>query len=107
MNPMKQLVDGLDTVLHEQRRLAIVSMLAASPRLTFTELRDTLDMTVGNLSVHLQKLEEAGYIVINKRFVGRRPQTSCQLTDKGRAAFGRYLDRLEAIVKQNRGPSHA
>lgn len=102
MNPLKRLVDGLDPVLHEQRRLAIVSMLVATPRLTFTELRDTLNMTVGNLSVHLQKLEKEGYIVIDKQFVGRRPQTSCRLTDAGREAFARYLDHLEAIVQQNR-----
>lgn len=107
MNAVKKLVDGLDPVLHEQRRLGIVSMLAAAPVLTFNELRDTLNMTVGNLSVHLQKLDEAGYIAITKRFVGRRPQTSCRLTDAGRAAFSRYLDGLEAIVKQNRGPTPA
>lgn len=102
VNPLKRLVDELDPELHEPRRLAIVSMLAATPRLTFTELRDTLAMTVGNLSVHLQKLEKKGYIAIDKRFVGRRPQTSCSLTDAGREAFARYLDHLEAIVQQNR-----
>jgi DNA-binding MarR family transcriptional regulator len=102
VNPLKRLVDELDPLLHERLRLAIVSMLAAAPRLTFTELRDTLNMTVGNLSVHLQKLEEKGYIVIDKKFVGRRPQTSCRLTEAGREAFARYLDHLEAIVQQNR-----
>lgn len=103
MNPLKRLVDELDLLLHEPGRLAIMSMLAATPRLTFTELRDMLDMTVGNLSIHLQKLEKKGYIAIDKQFVGRRPQTSCRLTDAGREAFVRYLDHLEAIVQQNRG----
>ena len=60
-------------------------------------------MTDGNLSVHLQKLEERGYVAIDKRFVGRRPQTTCRLTRVGRLAFTRYLDRLEAIVRQGRG----
>ena len=103
MNAFKRLVEELDPVLHEGGRLAIVSALAAAPRLTFTELRDALGMTDGNLSVHLQKLEKAGYVSIDKQFVGRRPQTSCLLTRAGRQAFGRYLDHLEAIVKQGRG----
>ena len=102
MNAFKRLVEGLDPLLHERGRLAIVSALAAAPRLTFTELRDTLEMTDGNLSVHLQKLEQGGYVAIDKQFVGRRPQTTCQLTRAGRDAFKRYLDHLEAIVKQGR-----
>ena len=107
MNTFKRLVEDLDPLLHERGRLAIVSALAAAPTLTFTELRDTLGMTDGNLSVHLQKLEEKGYVAIDKKFVGRRPQTSCRLTEAGRSAFTRYLDRLEAIVRQGRGQARA
>ena len=107
MNPVKRLVDELDPLLHEQRRLAIVSVLAAVPDLTFTELRDTLEMTVGNLSVHLQKLEEKGYVAIDKQFVGRRPQTRLKLTLAGRSALTRYLDHLEALVRQSRGQASA
>ena len=107
MNAFKRLVEELDPLLHEGGRLAIVSALAAAPRLTFTELRDTLEMTDGNLSVHLQKLEEKGYLAIDKRFVGRRPQTTCRLTRAGREAFTRYLDHLEAIVRQGRGQAGA
>ena len=107
MNPLKRLVDELDPLLHERGRLAIVSALAAAPRLTFTELRDALGLTDGNLSVHLQKLEEKGYVTIAKQFVGRRPQTTCQLTKAGRRAFARYLDHLEAIVQQGRGQPSA
>jgi DNA-binding PadR family transcriptional regulator len=55
----------------------------------------------------LQKLEEKGYVAIDKQFVGRRPQTSCQLTRQGRQAFQRYLDHLEAIVQQGRGQARA
>src|SRR5215472_12898624 len=105
--PLKRLVDELDPLLHERGRLGIVSVLAAAEGLTFTELRDTLGMTDGNLSVHLQKLEEKGYVAIDKQFVGRRPQTSCQLTRPGRQAFQRYLDHLEAIVQQGRGQARA
>ena len=107
MKALKRLVEELDPMLHERGRLAIVSALAAAPRLTFTELRDALEMTDGNLSVHLQKLEEKGYVAIDKQFVGRRPQTSCQLTRPGRQAFQRYLDHLEAIVQQGRGQARA
>jgi DNA-binding transcriptional ArsR family regulator len=105
--PLKRLVDELDPLLHERGRLAIVSVLAAADSLTFTELRDTLGMTDGNLSVHLQKLEEKGYVAIDKQFVGRRPQTSCRLTRPGHRAFARYLDHLEAIVRQGRAQKGA
>jgi len=108
----KRLVEELDPLLHEQTRLAIVSVLAAVESLTFTELRDTLDMTDGNLSVHLQKLEGKNpegkkYVVIDKQFIGRRPQTTCRLTKEGQKAFAVYLDHLEAIVRQNRGQAGA
>lgn len=107
MNALKRVLDDLDPLLHERGRLAIVSVLAAADRLPFTELRDTLGMTDGNLSIHLQKLEERGYVAIDKRFVGRRPHTTCRLTRAGRLAFTRYLDHLEAIVRQGRGQAGA
>lgn len=103
MNAIHRVFQALDPVLHERARLAIMSVLAAvSDALPFTELRDQLEMTDGNLSVHLQKLEEKGYVTILKRFVGRRPQTTCRLTTAGRQAFARYLDQLEAILQQAR-----
>ena len=107
MNALKHLVAELDPVLHERGRLAIVSVLAAVESLTFTELRDHLAMTDGNLSVHLQKLEEKGYVAIDKQFVGRRPQTTCKLTRAGQKAFTQYLDHLEAIVRQGRSQTGA
>jgi DNA-binding transcriptional ArsR family regulator len=107
VNAFKRMLEDLDPVLHERGRLAIVSVLAAAERLTFTELRDALGMTDGNLSVHLQKLEEKGYVTIDKQFVGRKPQTGCRLTRVGRRAFSSYLDRLEAIVRQGRGQAPA
>ena len=107
MNALKRLVEELDPVLHERGRLAIVSVLAAVDRLSFTDLRDALGMTDGNLSVHLQKLADRGYVAIDKQFVGRRPQTTCRLTKAGQRAFTRYLDHLEAIVQQGRGRAGA
>jgi DNA-binding PadR family transcriptional regulator len=64
-------------------------------------------MTDGNLSVHLQKLADKGYIGITKRFVGRRPQTTCRLTPLGRQAFAKYLEQLENIVRQGRARARA
>jgi DNA-binding MarR family transcriptional regulator len=107
VNALKRVLEELDPLLHERGRLAIVSVLAALDQTTFTELRDQLEMTDGNLSVHLQKLEEKGYVHISKSFVGRRPQTACRLTPAGRKAFARYLDHLEAIVAQGRGRAGA
>jgi DNA-binding MarR family transcriptional regulator len=107
VNALKRVLEELDPVLHERGRLAIASVLAAVDQITFTELRDELAMTDGNLSVHLQKLEEKGYVAIDKHFVGRRPQTTCRLTPAGRRAFARYLDHLEAIVEQGRGRAGA
>jgi DNA-binding transcriptional ArsR family regulator len=103
VNALKRVLEELDPMLHERGRLAIVSVLAAVESLTFTELRNTLEMTDGNLSIHLQKLEDKGYIAIDKQFVGRRPQTTCRLTKNGRKALTHYLDQLEAIVQKGRG----
>jgi DNA-binding MarR family transcriptional regulator len=102
MNALKRVLDELDPLLHERGRLAIVSVLAAVHSLPFTELRDELEMTDGNLSVHLQKLEEKGYVAVHKQFLGRRPHTTCGLTPTGRRALSRYLDHLAAVVQQGR-----
>src|SRR3982074_3411471 len=107
MNALKRLFADLDPMLHERGRLGIASILAAVDSLTFTELRDQLEMTDGNLSVHLQKMEEKGYVAITKIFVGRKPQTTCRLTAFGQRAFTRYLDHLEAIVQKGRGRTGA
>jgi DNA-binding MarR family transcriptional regulator len=90
----------LDRVIHERGRLAIMSMLAASPDLSFTELRDTLAMTDGNLTTHMRTLQEAGYVAIAKSYRNRRPLTTVALTTAGRKAFANYVGLLEQIVKQ-------
>ena len=92
----------LDRVIHEKGRLAIMSMLAASPELSFTELRDALTMTDGNLTTHIRALQEAGYVAVAKSFQNRRPLTTCSLTTAGRRAFTEYINLLEKIVQQNR-----
>lgn len=98
MNPEPFL--QLDRVIHEKGRLPIMSLLAANTELSFTEIRDTLKMTDGNLSMHLKTLQEAGYVAVTKSYQNRRPLTTCSLTAAGRQAFASYIDLLEQIVRQ-------
>lgn len=88
-----------DKIIHERARLAIVSALATSPSRTHNELRDVLQLTDGNLSVHARKLEEAGYIACDKDFAGRTPRTTYKLTASGRTAFEQYLAHMEALIR--------
>jgi DNA-binding MarR family transcriptional regulator len=90
----------LDRIIHEKGRLAIMSLLAASPQLSFTELRDTLNLTDGNLTAHVRTLQEAGYVAVTKSYEGTRPLTTFALTGKGSRAFTAYIDLLEQIVQQ-------
>jgi len=92
----------LDRVIHEKGRLAIMSMLAASPSLSFTELRDALGMTDGNITAHARTLQEAGYVAVTKAFQSGRPLTTFTLTEAGRNAFATYVRLLEQIVDQTR-----
>ena len=100
MNPEPFL--QLDRVIHEKGRLAIMSMLAASPELSFTEMRDTLKMTDGNLTTHIRTLQEAGYVSITKSFQNNRPLTTCSLTVGGKKAFTNYINLLEEIIQQTK-----
>lgn len=98
MNPEAFL--QLDRVIHEKGRLAIMSLLAASPQLSFTELRDTLGLTDGNLTAHVRTLQESGYVAVTKSCEGPRPLTTFALTPTGSKAFAAYIDLLEQIVQQ-------
>jgi DNA-binding MarR family transcriptional regulator len=92
----------LDRVIHEKGRLAIMSLLAASPQLSFTDIRQTLNMTDGNLTAHVRTLHEAGYVSVTKAFQNGRPLTTYSLTKEGRKAFIGYIDLLEDIVRQTK-----
>ena|SRR5438309_1803718 len=92
----------LDRLIHERLRLGIVSALAVNDRLSFTDLKDLLQTTDGNLSVHARKLEEADYVVCDKGFEGRVPRTEYRLTAAGRRALEKYLAHMEAIIKATR-----
>ena len=100
MNPEPFL--KLDRVIHEKGRLAIMSMLAATAELSFTEMRDALGMTDGNLTTHIRALQQEGYVSVAKSYQNRRPLTTCSLTPAGRKAFAEYIDLLEKIVRQNK-----
>ena len=92
-------VDSLDEVIHQKVRLGIMSALMASQEADFRFLKETLNATDGNLSIHLTKLEDAGYVVSRKEFVRKKPHTTYTPTDAGRKAFHEYLGALERIVQ--------
>ncbi|MCB9915622.1 MAG: transcriptional regulator [Planctomycetes bacterium] len=94
---------GFDKLIHEQLRLGMVSALAVNEVLTFTELKDALGATDGNLSVHARKLEDAGYVSCKKTFRDRTPCTEYRLTARGRKVLAQYLDHMEALIRAARG----
>ncbi|HEX8286453.1 MAG TPA: transcriptional regulator [Pyrinomonadaceae bacterium] len=93
----------LDKVIHERMRLGIISALAANESLSFTDLKNLLNTTDGNISVHARKLEEAGYLTCEKSFKGRVPLTEYRITNDGREALNRYLNHMEALINAMKG----
>jgi DNA-binding transcriptional ArsR family regulator len=93
---------ALDPIIHVRVRLGIASALAVEESLTFNELKERLDTSDGNISVHARRLEEAGYVEIRKSFEGRIPRTDYRLTEAGRQALQRYLDHMEALIERVR-----
>lgn len=98
----KSAAPNLDRLIHERLRLGIISALAANESLTFSDLKNLMNTTDGNLSVHARKLEEAGYISCAKFFEGRLPKTEYKLTAAGRNALENYLSHMESLIKQMR-----
>jgi len=96
----KSAAPNLDRLIHERLRLGIISALAANESLTFSDLKNLMNTTDGNLSVHARKLEEAGYISCSKYFEGRLPKTEYKLTAVGRNALQNYLNHMESLIKQ-------
>jgi DNA-binding MarR family transcriptional regulator len=88
-----------DPMLLSQVRLGVVAVLVERGTATFPELKELLGVTQGNLGIHLRKLEDGGYVAIEKDFVDRKPRTTARLTDAGRAAFLAHVDRLGAIAR--------
>jgi DNA-binding MarR family transcriptional regulator len=94
---------ALDKLIHDRVRLGIISALAVNDRLSFTDLRDLLALTDGNLSVHARKLEDGGYLTCTKGFDGRVPRSEFRLTTAGKRALERYLGHMEALIEATRG----
>ena len=88
----------IDDVIHGRVRLAVMAFLAGAGAAEFNELKARIGGTDGNLSVHLRKLEEAGYLAIEKSTRGGRPLTVCRISEKGREAFIAYIRRIEALI---------
>ena len=91
--------NDIDDVIHGRLRLGIMAYLSSVSPAVFGELKAKVGATDGNLSTHLRKLEEAGYVRIEKRFVGKRPQTRVFLTEEGRARWVQWLDRMQSLMR--------
>jgi DNA-binding MarR family transcriptional regulator len=96
-------IGKLDDVIHGRVRLGVMAYLAEAGVADFTELKNLLDVTQGNLSVHLRKLEEANYVSIDKSFIDRKPLTRVRMTDEGRGAFAAYLEAIANLVGDAKG----
>jgi DNA-binding transcriptional ArsR family regulator len=100
--PAPEIAASLDRLLHDRMRLGIISALAATDGMSFSDLKSALNATDGNLGVHARKLEDAGYVSCEKAFSGRMPRTTYKLTASGRRALDKYLSHMDAIIRAAR-----
>lgn len=91
-------LNALDEVIHGKLRLGLMAFLSGVEHASFAELKAQTGASDGNLSVHLRKLEEAGYVLVEKSFIGRKPHTTAKLTAEGRKAWIDYLDQLKRLL---------
>ncbi|ALJ00913.1 transcriptional regulator [Rufibacter tibetensis] len=99
---MKRYLENINKAFESRARLGIMSVLMVEDKVDFNTLKETLQLTDGNLASHLRALEEAEYLRVEKQFVGRKPQTTYHATDAGREAFKSHLDALEQLILNNR-----
>jgi DNA-binding MarR family transcriptional regulator len=99
---VKNPFENLDKVLEHRVRLQIMSVLVTNDGYEFNSLKDMLGITDGNLASHIKALEREKYLSVSKSFVDRKPNTKYKITERGRNAFKKHLDALEAVVKQQR-----
>ena len=99
---MKNPYENFDKTLEHRVRLQIMGVLAANESYDFGDLKELLQTTDGNLATHIKALEREKYIVIQKSFVDRKPNTRYKISERGRSAFKKHLDALEALVKQQK-----
>lgn len=97
-------VNRIDDVIHGRVRLGIIAFLSTVEAAEFTELKTMLETTAGNLSVHLRKLEEAGYVSVKKSIIFRKTLTRASITPRGREAFSAYLAQVRALVDAHASP---
>ena len=98
---------SLDPVIHAPNRLAILSILVMVEQSDFAFLKESAGLSDGNLSTHLARLEAEGYIVIRKTFNGKKPHTTCAMTEKGRQSFRHYIELMETIIGKLANPGSA
>ncbi|GHA93974.1 transcriptional regulator [Algimonas arctica] len=91
-------IDNIRDIIHVRVRLGVMAYLANAEVASFTELKTALNVTQGNLSIQMRKLEEEGYINIDKSIVGRKPLTTIRMTKSGRTAFAAYIDVLSGVL---------
>ena len=91
-------IGRIDEVIHGRLRLGVMTYLSNAEVAEFTELKRALDATQGNLSVHLRKLEDAGFVTIEKSFLGRKPLTRIRITKAGRTAFRAYVQAIADLL---------
>jgi DNA-binding MarR family transcriptional regulator len=99
---VKNPFENLDKILEHRIRLQIMSVLVANDGFEFNALKEMLSVTDGNLASHIKALEREKYISVSKSFIDRKPNTKYKITERGRNAFKKHLDALEAVVKQQR-----
>lgn len=99
---MKVQFEKLDKAFENRVRLQIMSVLVVNDRYDFNSLKELLDVTDGNLASHLKGLEKEEYIMVHKSFLGRKPNTNYEATEKGKKAFKLHLDALEQLIKQQK-----
>ena len=99
---MKVDLENINKAFESRARLGIMSVLMVEDRVDFNTLKETLQLTDGNLASHLRALEEAQYLTIEKQFVGRKPNTTYMATEAGKNAFKEHLDALEQLILNNR-----
>jgi DNA-binding HxlR family transcriptional regulator len=98
---MKDLISNINKIFESRVRLGIMSVLMVNESFDFNSLKDTLDVTDGNLASHLKALEVKGMVKVNKQFIGRKPNTSYSVTDRGSTEFRQHLKALENLIREH------
>ncbi|MBC8400041.1 MAG: transcriptional regulator [Candidatus Marinimicrobia bacterium] len=90
---------AIDDLIHSRIRLSILALLVTRIKASFTEIKNQVGASDGNLSIHIRKLEQAEYVSVNKKFINRKPLSMYTITDKGRSAFNHYIEHIESLLK--------